>query len=42
MQSLVRVSCSILAIEESYTDEFRLPPIIEEQRGWAKNFLDLF
>ena len=35
---LLRVSCSTLAIDQGYTDEYRLPPIIEEQRGWTKNF----
>ena len=42
MQSLLRVSSSTLTIEQSYDNEYKLPPIIEELRGQTKNFQIFF
>ena len=42
IQSLLRVSCSTLTIEQGYDDEYRLPPIIEQQRRTTKIFQIFF
>ena len=42
MESLLRLSCSTLTIEQGYDDEYTLPPIIEELRGRTKIFQIFF
>ena len=42
MQSLLRVSCSTLTIEQGYDDEYTLPLIIEQLRGRTKKFQIFF
>ena len=38
MQSLLRVSCATLTIEQGHDDEYTLSPIIEEPIGQSKIF----
>ena len=42
MQSLLRVSCAILIIDQDYHDEYTLPPVIEAFRGQTKIFQIFF
>ena len=42
MQSLIRVSCAILTIDQDYHDKYTLPLVIEALRGQTKIFQIFF